>query len=209
MDEYLAKGKRGHVFLRELAGKKVLVKRKNPASAVDTISQEARFTKKLNEHGIGPRFISYDKEKGELVREYVEGEELRKWFPAAEKKAVRELFLIILEQCKTMDDLGINKLEMNHPWKHIIIPDADLQTDKPVMIDFERCKETLQPKNVTQFAQFMTSTTVMEALRRKEWTLNAQKIIEIAKKYKQSIKNNDEKLKNMLYDQLVEVVTHG
>ena len=91
MDEYLAKGKRGEVFLRDEKGKKVLVKIKNPKSDVDTIANEARFNELLNKKGIGPQFLSYDKD--ELVREYVVGEEFRKWAPSAEKEAVRHVLL--------------------------------------------------------------------------------------------------------------------
>ncbi len=91
MDEFFAKGKRGHLFLREEGGRRVLVKRRNPASAVDTIANEARFTALLNGHGIGPAFLSYG--QGELVREFVEGEEFRRWLPGATKESLRRLLL--------------------------------------------------------------------------------------------------------------------
>ena len=64
------------------------------------------------------------------------------------KNAVRDIFL----QCRIMDKIGVNKLEMNYPVKHII-----MRKNEPVMIDFERCKRTLRPKNVTQLCQFLLS----------------------------------------------------
>ena len=64
--EPFAKGKRGEVFLRDEDGVQVLVKKHNPDSVVDTIANEAKFNKLLNEHGIGPRFIRY--EDGEHIK---------------------------------------------------------------------------------------------------------------------------------------------
>ena len=65
------------------------MKRKNPASVVDTIANEAYFTHFLNSIGVGPMFFSYDEYVGELVRAYVDGLEFRKWLPTAERAAVK------------------------------------------------------------------------------------------------------------------------
>ncbi len=203
MDEYFAKGKRGEVFLRREGGKTVLVKRRNPQSAVDTIANEARFNQLLNTQGIGPAFISF--ENGELVREYVEGLELRKWLPSAERAAVRRVLLTILEQCRAMDELGINKLEMTRPWKHIIVrPDGE-----PVLIDFERCKETSLPKNVTQFCQFLTGSNLRRWFEEKGLALDAEKVRELSKIYKQNIKDNKKNENNEVFAQLLEVVRNA
>lgn len=184
-DEPFAKGKRGLVSLREEGGTVVLVKRRNPDAAVDTIANEACFTELLCAHGVGPRFLRYDQGAGELVREYVVGEEFRRWLPLASGEAVRRVLLAVLVQCRTLDLLGIDKQEMTRPWKHIIVP-AD---GVPVLIDFERCRRSRLPKNVTQFCQFLSGSRLSAALNDKKIMINTQKLLDLSKKYKQKIRD--------------------
>lgn len=72
-----------------------------------------------------------------------------------------------------MDLMGINKEEMTHPHRHIIIhtrattrvesvllPDATpppLREWKCTFVDFEKCVYTKKPKNVTQLCQVRTT----------------------------------------------------
>jgi len=180
MDEYFSKGKRGLVFLRTINKKKVIVKKKNPKAEIDTLENEAKFNKLLNKKGIGPKFISYDGK--ELVREYVVGEELRKWLPKADAKELKKLFLNVLLQCREMDLLGVNKFEMTKPYKNIIVR----SDNQPFLIDFERCKDTKKPKNVTQFIQFINSKNIKSLFKEKKFFVNHDSLREFAKKYKDS-----------------------
>ncbi len=186
---FLAKGKRGRVFLTEREGTTVLIKKKNPASSVDTIAREARYTQVLNSYGIGPCFIAY--EGGALIREFIDGEEFRHWLPAASPHATMTVLLRVLSQCFTMDLLGIEKAEMTRPWKHIIVRSNAHAGSRlePVLIDFERCREVDTPKNVTQFLQFLTSTALTRQLAEKGIRINRQKLLSLAKKYKPLLKN--------------------
>jgi predicted Ser/Thr protein kinase len=204
-ETFLAKGKRGHAFLREEEGTTVLVKRKNPKSAVDTLANEAHFTNFLNGVGIGPAFISYDTKRGELVREYVQGEEFRRWLPAAGREAMKALLVSILRQCKVMDDLGVNKAEMTRPWKHIIVTPAQ----NGVLIDFERCRESQLPKNVTQFCQFLCSASLTAKLKNKKIIINNRYLLELAKKYKQNIKINNQAQNDTILNAMVRLVENG
>jgi predicted Ser/Thr protein kinase len=201
-ETFLARGKRGYAFLREEDGTTVLVKRKNPKSAVDTLANEAYFTNLLNGVGVGPVFISYDKERRELVREYVLGEELRRWLPAAGREEVKALLLSILKQCKAMDDLGVNKEEMTRPWKHIIVTPAQ----NGVLIDFERCRETQLPKNVTQFCQFLCSAGLTAKLNNKKIIINNRNLLELAKIYKQNIKTTSQEQNDKIFNEMVRLV---
>jgi putative serine/threonine protein kinase len=71
------------------------------------------------------------------------------------KWAIREL----LCQCFTMDRLGINKDEMTHPNRHIIIHQQTISFPRKdprlvcTFIDFEKCSFTSKPKNITQICQ--------------------------------------------------------
>ena len=148
--QYLNKGKRGIVYITKDDSGVVVVKKERPGSkALRALNNEAYWLKILNKYKIGPRFIRFD---DGLVMEYIKGELFVDWYEKHKgkdvKNAVRDIFL----QCRIMDKIGVNKLEMNCPVKHII-----MRNNKPVMIDFERCKRTLRPKNVTQLCQFFLS----------------------------------------------------
>ena len=148
--QYLSKGKRGIVYLTKENGRLVVVKKERPGSrAIMTLNNEASWLKILNKHKIGPRFIRFN---DGLVMEYIKGELFVDWYKKHDKNEVKNAVRDIFLQCRIMDKIGVNKLEMNYPVKHII-----MRKNEPVMIDFERCKRTLRPKNVTQLCQFLLS----------------------------------------------------
>ncbi len=150
--EFLARGKRGDVFLTTYRGKQVVVKQvRTTSTALSTLEIEADWLKKLNKYKIGPKFIKL--EDGKLYMEYVRGVPIGEYLehhtftPALAKE--------ILEQCRVLDKLHVNKFEMHHPTKHILIKAGKPSRKTVVMIDFERCRWTEKPKNVTQFVQFL------------------------------------------------------
>lgn len=137
--EYLAKGHRGIVYLDYYNGKKICVKIEK--RGLGRVKNEAKFLKLLNNIGIGPKFISY--KNGKLKYYYVPGVEISKKFN-------NKIALGVFKQCYKIDKLGIDKFEMHHPLKHVLIG------KKIVMIDFEKCKFSKNPKNVTGFSQFVS-----------------------------------------------------
>ena len=67
---------------------------------------------------------------------------------------------------------------MHYPIKHILIG-KDVK-----MIDFERCKKSENPKNVTQFCQFLLSKNMQNMLRDKGIIINRERLIKLLKNYK-------------------------
>jgi predicted Ser/Thr protein kinase len=177
--EYLAKGKRGIVSTAMFGRRKVVIKEVNPSSVVDTIAHEAQMLKLVNSKGVGPLFIAL--QDNSLVREYIDGIEILDWLLSAKKEMIKKVFLDILGQCRSMDELGINKLEMTHPTKHILV-----RKGKPVFIDFERCRYTQKPKNVTQVIQWMTGAEVQSLLQAKGLIIDRQVMLTHAKEYKRT-----------------------
>lgn len=170
--EFLAKGKRGMVYTDVYKGKKVVVKKTRESStALNRIENEANWLRKLNKKGIGPELI--EEGNGFFIAEFIEGMPFGKW---VEKNNDKKILIDILKQCMTMDKMNVNKFEMHNPIKNIII------NDRPVLIDFERCKFTHEPKNVTQFVQFLVKRKILE--RNDE--LNAA-----LKKYKEGYSEKD------------------
>ena len=68
---------------------------------------------------------------------------------------------------------------MHHPIKHIIV-----NKNKPCIIDFERVHFSQNPKNVTQFCQFLISGYLNKLLKNKGININKNNLIQLAKIYK-------------------------
>ena len=148
MREIYAKGKRGIVYKGTYKGKTIAIKTKNPKSTTPgRIEIEAEFLKKVNKKGLGPRFIFF--QDGELGMEFIEGIHFIKYIETESKEKVMKIVKLLEKQVKTLDKLKINKYEMMRPFKNVIIRD-----DKPVLIDFERCRYSEDPKNLRQFVEF-------------------------------------------------------
>ncbi len=171
--ELFARGKRGIIY----RDGNLCIKEKNPESAVDTLANEAEFLKLLNTKGIGPKFISYA--DGKLSREFVEGEPLGKFLAAegGRKKTISVLRQVLM-QCREMDLLSINKTELTNPYKDVIVDGKG----RAVMIDFERCKKTAKPQNVTQFLQYIARNA--SGLEMKKIPVDKNQLIEMGKGYK-------------------------
>ena len=131
----------------------------------------------------GDLFVAY---------QFVEGNFILDWIKTHQKEEIKKVLKIILDQCFTLDKIGVNKEEMHHPLKHIIMD----KNDYPIMIDFERCSETDNPKNVTQFIEFICR--INQELHSKNLKYDLVKLRELAKEYKetyslesfQDLKNN-------------------
>src|SRR3989344_7521686 len=138
--QFLAKGKRGTVYIE---GKCIIKK----ASSYQ-IKNEVDWLKKLNKRKIGPKLVDCGDDW--FKAEYIKGERIEEYVQRAEIKEIAKILRDCLKQCRIMDSLKMSKKEMHHPYKHVII-----RKNQPQFIDFERCKITEKPKNVTQFCQYI------------------------------------------------------
>ena len=137
------KGKRSKVYV--VFNIAVKVGRKD-IDAINRIQNEVKWLKVLNKYNIGPKI--YFSGGNFIVMKYIRGERILDYFKHSSSDKVR-VVKEVLRQCRILDKLRVDKLEMNHPVKHVIIG------KKIVMIDFERCRSSLKSKNVTQFVQFI------------------------------------------------------
>ncbi len=171
---YFSHGKRGLIFTGKYKGNKVAVKiKKRDSEAVGRLKNEAKWLKRLNKEGIGPKllyagdhYIIYSFVEGAFILDFIE-----------KSKAVKKVLFDVLQQCFTLDQLGVNKEEMHHPVKHIVVKDV------PVLLDFERVYKTNKPKNVTQFVQFICS--IAPLLKKKGLLVNVHTLRRYAREYKQ------------------------
>jgi len=183
--KFFAKGHRGYIYTGKYQKKAVTVKLKNPKSkASGRIKNEIETLKVLNKHKIGPNLIKstndyfiYDFVEGEFMPMYIRDER--------DKTKIRKHLIDLLNQMYTLDKLKINKEEMHHPHKHILIK------NKAVLLDFEKANKSTKPHNVTQFCQYLCS--LKPVLKQKGIFVNITKIRELSRVYK---KKYDEKAFN-------------
>ena len=162
--QFFAKGKRSLVYKEG----KTIVKVERPGSdARNRMENEANWLKILNAHNIGPTFLGFEKEM--LRMEYIDGIPILEWVKEKNKKQKVKILKDLLRQCRVLDTLKVNKYEMHHPLKHALV-----RKNKIILIDFERCKRTEKPKNVTQVCQFIAQS------------FNCKEILKKAKKYKET-----------------------
>ncbi len=184
--KFFDKGKRALIYIGTYKRKKVGIKVKNPSSkAISRIENEGNFLKKLNKYGIGPKLILTERDY--MVYEFIEGEQYYNLLPKLTRKERIDLSIQILDQCRIMDKLKINKLEFTRPVKHFFV-----KNKKVKMIDFERCYKTKKPKNLTQFCNFMISN--------KQWfNLDEKNLIILLKDYKEKqTDGNYKKIKDLI-----------
>jgi HemK-related putative methylase len=188
-----SKGKRGIIYKGIYKNKPAIIKVKNPKStALSTIKFEVDWLKKVNKHNIGPKL--YHATDTFLVMEYIEGILFKEYIEKNTKTRIKAIIKKLMQQLYLFDTLGINKQEMRNPYKHIIIKDHH-----PTLIDFERCRFTESPRNITQFCQYLTSKTTHPLLKEKEININKEKLQLAAKVYK----NNRSKAN---YNQIVKII---
>ncbi|MEK6940154.1 MAG: HemK2/MTQ2 family protein methyltransferase [Nanoarchaeota archaeon] len=189
---YFAEGKRGIVYTAQfdkslVIKKQVPVKKrtitvaikvkKKESKAADAITSEVFWLKALNERAIGPRMMFSGEDF--VAYEFAEGEYIEDWLPNASKEDIQDVLASVFQQCYVMDKLGINKEEMHHPLKHIIVG----KDGNATLIDFERSYETEKPHNVTQFADFVGKQRPL--LAKKGFKFDLKELREAAAEYKE------------------------
>ena len=199
---YFAKGQRGIIYKAiqdrsklvktHFPRKKDLIKvaikaKREDSEALNTIQNESYWLKVLNKAGIGPRYLF----SGEnyLVYEFVEGEFILDWIKKNSKEEIKIVLEKVLVQCRQLDQLGVNKEEMHHPTKHLLVT----SDNQPILLDFERCSKTIKPKNVTQFIEFICR--IKEELESRELSIDVDFLRKLAGEYKDT--GNKEILKEI------------
>jgi release factor glutamine methyltransferase len=174
--KYFTHGKRGLIFTANYKNKKVAIKIKRPSSqAFNRINIEATWLKKINRHNIGPKLQLSG--NGFIVYSFIEGDFIPYYIEKNNKQNIKKTLIAVLNQCYQLDKLNINKEEMHHPPKHIIIGN-----NKPILIDFERTRTTNSPKNVTQFVQYINR--LQPTIKNKGFTYKIETLRKLANSYK-------------------------
>ena len=147
---FLARGHKGVVYVANYscAGRtgRVAIKVCRGGGA----RQEERWLRRCNDLGIGASLVRLGAEDECVVMEYVEGPSVGEALDGAVPADVLfSALLDLLDQCGRLDAAGIDKREMNRCQKHVIVS----REGRSTLLDFERCRESPKPANVTGLAQ--------------------------------------------------------
>jgi len=114
------------------------------------MQREAKYLQRANSVGVGPKLLGVT--KNFLLMEYIEGVLLVDWFRGKRRKMrMKKLLRGVLEQCWSLDKIGLDHGELSHAPKHVIVDNED----KPVIVDFESASLNRRPSNVTSMCQFL------------------------------------------------------
>jgi putative serine/threonine protein kinase len=114
------------------------------------MQREAKYLRRANSVGVGPQLLGVT--RNFLLMEYIEGVLLVDWLRGKRRKMrMKKLLREVLEQCWSLDKIGLDHGELSHAPKHVIVNDED----KPVVVDFESASLNRRPSNVTSICQFL------------------------------------------------------
>ncbi len=192
---YLDKGKRGIVYQGYFNQKHVAIKIAiERAELLNVLEKEAKWLRLLEKYRFAPRLVLQGKDF--LLLEFIQGKKIYDYLEDASRENSLHVLKELLAIAHKLDELGINKEEMHHPLKHVLIQ-SDLRVR---LIDYERSSYVENVKNVTQLCQFLTSPIMLKILEQKNIVLQKEEVIELAKQYK---KENQKENKILLYKKIV------
>ena len=145
----LGKGYVGVVVLGKIGRKKVAVKIRRNDSPRKNLKKEAELLGITNQSNVGPKLVNFS--KNFLVMEYLEGKKIGDWVGSLKKKGnspqLKTVIKKILEDCYSLDRIGLDHGELSNLSKHVIIG------RKITILDFESSSVDRRVSNVTSATQ--------------------------------------------------------
>ena len=192
----LGKGYVGIVVLGKIGRKKVAVKIRRNDSPRKNLKKEAELLKITNQLNVGPKLVDFS--KNFLVMEYLEGKKIRDWVSNLKKNGSSQQLKIvikkILEDCYSLDRIGLDHGELSNISKHVIIG------NKTTIIDFESSSTGRKVSNVTSATQALCiGSGISKIIGRIYKIPKKEKMISVLREYKQKqTRNSFERLLNIL-----------
>jgi putative serine/threonine protein kinase len=172
-------GQSSLIYLGKLGDGQVIIKtpRKDKTHERKICLNEGRTLEVLNRKGVGPELICYD--RGFVVMKYFDGIYLNGYISSHSPDKIKKVLTLILSQLFVIDSLGIDKRESQRPDKHIIIGSHGVG-----IIDFEKARSSLRPRNVSGFIGAIFSNRYQALLRSNNVVISEpRRIYELSRKY--------------------------
>ncbi|MCL2550425.1 MAG: hypothetical protein FWE78_05840 [Methanimicrococcus sp.] len=146
----LGKGYSGVVIIAYAGGERRALKIRRTDSGREDLFHEAEMLQKANLAGVGPKFMAAS--KNFLLSQLVDGGLLTKWLENhKEKAAFQRAIGDILEQCRRLDEAGLDHGELSRASGHLLTD----KTGKPFIVDFGAASVLRKAANVTSVCQHL------------------------------------------------------
>lgn len=169
---YLTKGKHSIIYQGKFHDNEVICK----TSQTHFTDKETLFLKKLQNKDFVPKL--YVSTKSIQIMEKCQGNTIKEFLERSNKETILKILQRCLDICFELDQLGYQKFELTNPYKHIFIS----KNFEVKFIDFERTIHTENPKNTTQFLQYIRRNIPL--LKTKDIVIEEEEILKIANLYK-------------------------
>jgi len=188
----LGKGCVGIVTIAYVNSEKIAMKIRRVDADRSGLRQEAKMLSKANSARVGPKLLAVS--KNFLMMQFIDGDLLPEWLERHRaKRRIRRVLRDVLEQCRRLDELGLDHGELSHAPKHLIID----KHEKPFIVDFETASISRKPSNVTSVCQFLfIGSAVAKIIAEKLGEKDRQLFIQALRFYK--IKRTRENFRRIL-----------
>jgi putative serine/threonine protein kinase len=179
----LGKGKVGIVLTAFTKTGRVALKIRRIDADRKEMTHEAEMLKKANKAQAGPRLISVRRDF--LLMEFLEGATLPEYVRSFKGRGainrIRAVLLNVLQQCRRLDETGLDHGELSRAPKHIIIDSQD----RAHIVDFEAASTERRPSNVTSICQYLfIGSQLARTLSRRLGQINKKALILALQRYK-------------------------
>ena len=150
-----------------------------------SLEEEYKLTTFANRLGVGAPVQGHTKDF--LVMKLLEYVEFSDWLRQLKgegtRSRAREMVHEILNQCRTLDIMGLDHGQLSNLRKHVVVAEG-----RPWIIDFESASRSRRPSNVTSAAQhLLVGGRVSPLLRRLLGLRGTGPLLEILKEYKTTL----------------------
>lgn len=146
------------------------------------LDNEFKITMKANRVGVGPPLHAHTRDF--IVEKYLDYIELPEWLAGLSgegtRSRAREMLHSLLNQCRTLDIVGIDHGELSDLRKHAVVAGG-----RPWILDFESASTSRRPRNVTSAAQYLlVGGRVAPMVRRLVGLKDSKGVLKILQSYK-------------------------
>jgi len=179
----LGKGCVGIVVSARWDNRQVALKIRRVDADRTGMQHEAEMLKTANKVGVGPNLISIS--ENFLLMEFIEGTLLPKWIETLKGKGarnrIRQVLKDVLEQCRLLDETGLDHGELSRAPKHIIID----SNEKAHIVDYESASITRRTSNVTTIGQYLfIGSQLAKTLQKRLGEVDKENLITAFRNYK-------------------------
>jgi putative serine/threonine protein kinase len=150
-----------------------------------SLDNEYKLTTLANRVGIGPTLYGHTKDV--IMMKYLDRVEFFDWFKGlageGSRTRAREMLHSVLNQCRTLDIMGLDHGELSDLRKHVVVAEGT-----PWILDFESASTGRRPRNVTSAAQYLLiGGRVAPLVRRLTGVRDTSRLIGLLEAYKRGL----------------------